>query len=348
MARSSDGATVVNLDVNFIRWGPRDKPPGLLGATLGLLAIPPIVIGASMPMSTWTAAGAGAFTALGVGVLADGLVAMTPTMNAEAVWQATIVTNDRVVMKLQEPVYIRSPDIPLYTKEVSVSPISSWSSGRPLRLRTVRYDHNAASCGMKNTIRRCAFVGSLSLALAGCVDPPGPATSSITEGPSPYMRGGRGSLTYRAVDLMLASAPSVTTDTPLIVASISDAQHLETSSALGNIVSDMIRTRVVQDGHSASELRLRSAINFNRGEGEFLLSRNRHALMPAPSAAAIVTGTYAAGSDTLNVRLKLVSASDAHIISAADFVMPLRDVWALLTTRDLAPVGLRSQSRRRH
>jgi hypothetical protein len=106
VARSSDGATVVNLDVNFIRWGPRDKPPGLLGATLGLLAIPPIVIGASMPMSTWTAAGAGAFTALGVGVLADGLVAMTPTMNAEAVWQATIVTNDRVVMKLQEPVYI--------------------------------------------------------------------------------------------------------------------------------------------------------------------------------------------------------------------------------------------------
>jgi hypothetical protein len=95
---------------------------------------------------------------------------------------------------------------------------------------------------MKNTIRRCAFVGSLSLALAGCVDPPGPATSSITEGPSPYMRGGLGSLTYRAVDLMLASAPSVTTDTPLIVASISDAQHLETSSALGNIVSDMIRT----------------------------------------------------------------------------------------------------------
>ncbi len=106
VARSSDGATVVNLDVNFIRWGPRDKPPGLLGATLGLLAIPPIVIGASMPMSTWTAVGAGAFTALSVGVLADGLVAMTPTMNAEAVWQAPIVTNDRVVMKLQEPVYI--------------------------------------------------------------------------------------------------------------------------------------------------------------------------------------------------------------------------------------------------
>jgi hypothetical protein len=143
------------------------------------------------------------------------------------------------------------------------------------------------------------------------------------------VRGDLGTLTYRAVDLILASAPEVTADTPLIVASISDAQHIDTSSPFGNIVSDMIRTRVVQDGHSASEIRLRSAINF-KGAGEFLLSRNRHALMPAPSAAAIVTGTYAAGSDSLYVSLKLVSASDARIISGADFVVPLRDVWGML------------------
>jgi hypothetical protein len=184
---------------------------------------------------------------------------------------------------------------------------------------------------MNRTLRHCALVGALGLTLAGCVtDPHGPATSSVTLGSSPYVRGDLGTLTYRAVDLILASAPEVTADTPLIVASISDAQHVDTSSPFGNIVSDMIRTRVVQDGHSASEIRLRSAINFNKGEGEFLLSRNRHALMPAPSAAAIVTGTYAAGSDTLYVSLKLVSASDARIISGADFVVPLGDVWGML------------------
>ena len=133
LARSPDGATVVNLDVNFVQWGPRDKPPGLTFTTAGILAIPGIVIGASTPMSTWTAADAAAFSALGYGVVLDALTALYPTMNAEAVWQATIVTNDRVVMKLQEPVYIRSPDIPLYAKETSVSPVSSWSSGRPLR-----------------------------------------------------------------------------------------------------------------------------------------------------------------------------------------------------------------------
>jgi hypothetical protein len=141
VTRSPDGATVVNLDVNFVQWGPRDKPAGLLGTTLGLAAIPGIVIGASAPMSTWTAVDAASFAAVGYGALFDALIALYPTMNAEAVWQATIVTNDRVVMKLQEPVYIRSPDIPLYAKETSVSPLSSWSSGnRTLRPRTIRYD----------------------------------------------------------------------------------------------------------------------------------------------------------------------------------------------------------------
>jgi hypothetical protein len=140
IARAPAGATVVNLDVNFVKWGPRDKPPGLLGTTAAVLAIPGIVIGASAPMSTWTAADAAAFTAVGVGVLSDAIIALTPTMNAEAIWEATIVTNDKVVMKLQEPVYIRARDVPLYAKETSLSPVSSWSSNAPLRPRLVRYD----------------------------------------------------------------------------------------------------------------------------------------------------------------------------------------------------------------
>jgi hypothetical protein len=141
VARSPDGATVVNLDVNFIQWGPRDKPPGLAGTTVGILSIPGIIIGASAPLSTWAAARAAAYTALGVGAFLDGVIALTPTMNAEAIWQATIVTNDRIVMKLQEPVYIRSPDIPLYAKDTTVSPVSSWTNNSgSLRPRTIRYD----------------------------------------------------------------------------------------------------------------------------------------------------------------------------------------------------------------
>jgi hypothetical protein len=140
IARTPAGATIVNLDVNFVKWGPRDKPPGLLGTTAALLAIPAIVIGASAPMSTWTAADAAAFTAVGVGIVADAAIALTPTMNAEAIWEATIVTNDQVVMRVQEPIYIRAHDIPLYAKATNLSPLSSWSSYAPLRTRTIRFD----------------------------------------------------------------------------------------------------------------------------------------------------------------------------------------------------------------
>jgi hypothetical protein len=92
----------------------------------------------------------------------------------------------------------------------------------------------------------------------------------------------------------------------------------------------MVRTRLTQDGHTTSEMRLRRDVAFNKGEGEFLLSRNPHALMAPPNAAAVVTGTYAASVENLYVSLKLVSATDAHIISGADFVVPIKDVVGLL------------------
>ena len=183
---------------------------------------------------------------------------------------------------------------------------------------------------MRNILRRIAMVLPVGLALVGCADINEPAAGSVTVGASPYVRGDLGTLTYRAVDMLLAGAPQVTAETPLIVGSISDAYHVETSSALGNIVADMIRTRIAQDGHKASEFRLRNAVSFNDGEGEFLLSRNRRALMPPPNAAAIVTGTYAASSEKVYVSIKLISSTDAHILSGADFVMPLRDVLGLL------------------
>lgn len=141
VALSPYGATVVNLDVDFVRWSPRDKPPGLLGTTAAIAAIPGIVIGASAPMSTWTAAVAASFATFGYGVFADAVLAMTPLTNAEAVWKATILAEDRVVMNLQQPVYIRAGDIPLYAKADAIAPSPSWTVGHPpLAARPMRYD----------------------------------------------------------------------------------------------------------------------------------------------------------------------------------------------------------------
>jgi len=90
-------------------------------------------------MAPWVAADAVGGSVAGIGVLADALIAMTPTMNAEAVWEATVVTGDRVVMKLREPVYIRENDIPLYASRASLGPVASWDNAIQLRARTVRY-----------------------------------------------------------------------------------------------------------------------------------------------------------------------------------------------------------------
>nr|WP_294508020.1 FlgO family outer membrane protein [uncultured Rhodopila sp.] len=184
-----------------------------------------------------------------------------------------------------------------------------------------------------DALRFLAVVLPIALSSAACaplLDPPIPGFGSATIGAAPTARGDLGSLTYRSVDLILAGAPDVTSATPLIVASVSDAQNVDASSPLGNIVSDLIKTRLVQDGRSVSEVRLRSGVHLEPGQGDFVLSRNRHVVGHAPNAAAVLTGTYAVSYDRVYVSLKLVSSVDARIISAADFEVSRRDVNGLL------------------
>jgi FlgO protein len=63
-----------------------------------------------------------------------------------------------------------------------------------------------------------------------------------------------------------------------------------------DIVSDLTRTRLAQDGYIDSDVRVRNSIGFNKGEGEFLLSRNRRVLLPT-EAAVLVAGTYVTSVD---------------------------------------------------
>jgi hypothetical protein len=67
------------------------------------------------------------------------LVARGP-LNTEAVWQARVVADDRVVMQLAEPVYVRDWDVPLYADVASLAPLPSWGTANPFPVRRVRYD----------------------------------------------------------------------------------------------------------------------------------------------------------------------------------------------------------------
>jgi TolB-like protein len=190
-----------------------------------------------------------------------------------------------------------------------------------------------ARYAVTGTTRRLGFCLALAMAMAaaGCaVDPSVQGTSSVTQGPSPYIDAQLGTLTYRAVDLILGSAPQVGADAPLVVGSIVDANNVEQTSPLGNILADMVRTRIVQNGHTTSEVRLRTNMAFNKGAGEYMLSRNPRTLLGPSAAAVIVTGTYAVASEEVYISIKLVSATDARILSGADYVVPLRAVAGLL------------------
>jgi hypothetical protein len=94
VALTPERATVVNLDVTVLSWGPRTE---------------------------------------------IGLPMLLPTMNAEAVWNATVLAGDHVVLQLRQPVYIHDGDVPLYAARVTLGPAASWAAAPPLA-RTVRYE----------------------------------------------------------------------------------------------------------------------------------------------------------------------------------------------------------------
>lgn len=127
---------------------------------------------------------------------------------------------------------------------------------------------------------------------------------------------------YLAVDRMAAGAPAVTPNVPVLVATLTNAQRIEAGSPFGNIMADMIRTRLTQQGLTVSELRLRNSVRMSRDNGELLLARESRSVVPARAYGAVVTGTYAVGSTNVLVSLKMVSATDGRILSAVDVVLP--------------------------
>jgi hypothetical protein len=185
-------------------------------------------------------------------------------------------------------------------------------------------------------VGQLGLIALVALGLGACslTDADPGAASSTMAGSTPAVRGDLGSLTYRAVDLMLAETPSLATGTPMVVATVSDIEDLNTASPLGNMVSDLVRTRLVQSGVSVSEMRLRSAVLFDRRQGEIMLTRQLNRLVRPANAAVVMTGTYAAGFTRVYVSLKMVSVADGRILAGADYVVPRGgDVEGLLRRR---------------
>jgi hypothetical protein len=128
-------------------------------------------------------------------------------------------------------------------------------------------------------------------------------------------------LTYAAVDKMtLCGPPEVSRIVPITVSSITESQHLDTTSTFGNIIGDFARSRLAQNRMDVFEPRLRSAMLLRTDQGEMMLGRDPRALVTSPPYSAVLTGTYGVGDTSVFVSLKLIRADNAKILSAADFV----------------------------
>ena len=133
--------------------------------------------------------------------------------------------------------------------------------------------------------------------------------------------------TYDAVDNMLErSQVAVEKDKPLIVSTVVFVSDLEKSSAFGRLLTEQIAGRTVQLGYYVVEPKLRN--NFAvMPSGEHILSRNPDVLKKSLTAQAMITGTYAAGHDSVHVNLKLLELATGRILSSADYFIPSSD-WS--------------------
>ena len=181
---------------------------------------------------------------------------------------------------------------------------------------------------MHHILRSLAFILPLGSMITGCA-----SGDTATLHRPEYITGDLGTLTYHAVDLVVAATPAITKNTPLVVTSLSDIQNLDQSSALGNLVADMIRSRLVQDGYSTSELRTRTTIALRKDGGEFMLARDSDKILPPKSVAAVLTGSYTAAGEKVYISLKCISVSDGHILAGVDYVVPHANVVDLLSPR---------------
>jgi hypothetical protein len=126
---------VVNLDIDVVQWGARERVPGGWATVAGLAAGTAILLNDAAPLSP--AAGFG--LAVGTGLVTDAALALTPQTNTEVVWNASVLSADQVLLNVGAPVYVTASDIPLYASRTRFSPTVSFSASSAPISRTLRY-----------------------------------------------------------------------------------------------------------------------------------------------------------------------------------------------------------------
>ena len=162
----------------------------------------------------------------------------------------------------------------------------------------------------------------LVLVTAGCANTSQPAKTNITyaqASANPLI-----SVNYAAADQLLAQLNNnLGPNNTLIIATLANIDQLESSSTLGRIISEQVSSRFTQSGYRMVELKFRNSLYISQGEGELMLTRQVSELANAHDAQAVIVGTYAQGSNSIFVNLKVVQPNSNIVLAVHDYVLPL-------------------------
>ncbi len=194
---------------------------------------------------------------------------------------------------------------------------------------------------MSAKVKKSLMIISLPLmALVGCADTP--ESLNQFKNPTYAIDGMKHSAsamliakkTYDAVDMLInRSLVKIDPNKNILATSIVDVSDIESSSALGRLISEQISGRIAQQGYTVSEPKLRSDLSVNT-QGEMMLSRSLADLRARYDAQAVITGTYAVGAEYIHINLKLIALDNGQILSSMDYILPASE-WYQRDTRVL-------------
>lgn len=143
---------------------------------------------------------------------------------------------------------------------------------------------------------------------------------------------------YSAVDSLIAGqniSPMATPGggTRVLVATVTDLNKLNQSTAFGRLLAEQMSSRLSQTGIPVGELKLTGKLYVSQSQGELVLSRELKEISSNQKADLVLAGTYVDAGSSVFVSLKLVRASDSTVSNAYNFAMKKSNFVATLMAR---------------
>jgi TolB-like protein len=127
---------------------------------------------------------------------------------------------------------------------------------------------------------------------------------------------------YRAADALLAQLNGkLSSEKPLIMATVVNIDALDQTSTLGRLISEQISTRMAQGGLKMLEMKLRNSVYLKRNQGELMLTREIGEVAQTHNAQAVVVGSYAETSDMVFINIKVVQPQSNFVLAGHDYVL---------------------------